>query len=555
MSVFKFFYNIQTSIIGAMSTTGILNRLKAKLTSQQISTKEITSLADRENEIKQKAVNQSICDAVSAAVNSEEFTKAVAEHLASELKPSLKNLDPTSYYDNLKLSNDKISEQFEDQNTKLTHLSTILETNNASTAKKISNIEESINNITKIQGDIEEKFKSLEEQQKSQLDHVAAEIVIIQEKFSTISSSLSAQIESARKVIEAAATTPSPELTKSLDTILKTLDQNSLKLDEVKTNDLSSDIMTSIQNLNNLQTTHTADLESLKQSNEKSLINTVELKSETEKISSSLITTIDQIDNIKTLLSDSKTSNSLAEILAEAKTSNESYTRCIGLLEEIKSKQTEILPIVSDSKLSLDSHTTALSEVKQTESEILDSLKSVNTTLSDQGQILIYTKNSITNDIATAAELTNASNSIEKLTKGSETLNDSLSDIKNIVTNIKPVTQNVDLSVLESSIQSVVTSIGQIETVNGSLLEKFDLTSIISNLETQSKQISDVKSSMEALASIDKKVDLTPINELINDLSSKFESQLATLNDLKTAIKSKENSHPSDSSTQDTTAE
>lgn len=538
-----------------MSTTGILNRLKAKLTSQQISTKEITSLADRENEIKQKAVNQSICDAVSAAVNSEEFTKAVAEHLASELKPSLKNLDPTSYYDNLKLSNDKISEQFEDQNTKLTHLSTILETNNASTAKKISNIEESINNITKIQGDIEEKFKSLEEQQKSQLDHVAAEIVIIQEKFSTISSSLSAQIESARTVIEAAATTPSPELTKSLDTILKTLDQNSLKLDEVKTNDLSSDIMTSIQNLNNLQTTHTADLESLKQSNEKSLINTVELKSETEKISSSLITTIDQIDNIKTLLSDSKTSNSLAEILAEAKTSNESYTRCIGLLEEIKSKQTEILPIVSDSKLSLDSHTTALSEVKQTESEILDSLKSVNTTLSDQGQILIYTKNSITNDIATAAELTNASNSIEKLTKGSETLNDSLSDIKNIVTNIKPVTQNVDLSVLESSIQSVVKSIGQIETVNGSLLEKFDLTSIISNLETQSKQISDVKSSMEALASIDKKVDLTPINELINDLSSKFESQLATLNDLKTAIKSKENSHPSDSSTQDTTAE
>lgn len=538
-----------------MSTTGILNRLKAKLTSQQISTKEITSLADRENEIKQKAVNQSICDAVSAAVNSEEFTKAVAEHLASELKPSLKNLDPTSYYDNLKLSNDKISEQFEDQNTKLTHLSTILETNNASTAKKISNIEESINNITKIQGDIEEKFKSLEEQQKSQLDHVAAEIVIIQEKFSTISSSLSAQIESARTVIEAAATTPSPELTKSLDTILKTLDQNSLKLDEVKTNDLSSDIMTSIQNLNNLQTTHTADLESLKQSNEKSLINTVELKSETEKISSSLITTIDQIDNIKTLLSDSKTSNSLAEILAEAKTSNESYTRCIGLLEEIKSKQTEILPIVSDSKLSLDSHTTALSEVKQTESEILDSLKSVNTTLSDQGQILIYTKNSITNDIATAAELTNASNSIEKLTKGSETLNDSLSDIKNIVTNIKPVTQNVDLSVVESSIQSVVTSIGQIETVNGSLLEKFDLTSIISNLETQSKQISDVKSSMEALASIDNKVDLTPINELINDLSSKFESQLATLNDLKTAIKSKENSHPSDSSTQDTTAE
>lgn len=538
-----------------MSTTGILNRLKAKLTSQQISTKEITSLADRENEIKQKAVNQSICDAVSAAVNSEEFTKAVAEHLASELKPSLKNLDPTSYYDNLKLSNDKISEQFEDQNTKLTHLSTILETNNASSAKKISNIEESINNITKIQGDIEEKFKSLEEQQKSQLDHVAAEIVIIQEKFSTISSSLSAQIESARTVIEAAATTPSPELTKSLDTILKTLDQNSLKLDEVKTNDLSSDIMTSIQNLNNLQTTHTADLESLKQSNEKSLINTVELKSETEKISSSLITTIDQIDNIKTLLSDSKTSNSLAEILAEAKTSNESYTRCIGLLEEIKSKQTEILPIVSDSKLSLDSHTTALSEVKQTESEILDSLKSVNTTLSDQGQILIYTKNSITNDIATAAELTNASNSIEKLTKGSETLNDSLSDIKNIVTNIKPVTQNVDLSVVESSIQSVVTSIGQIETVNGSLLEKFDLTSIISNLETQSKQISDVKSSMEALASIDNKVDLTPINELINDLSSKFESQLATLNDLKTAIKSKENSHPSDSSTQDTTAE
>ncbi|KAI6248838.1 hypothetical protein HI914_02998 [Erysiphe necator] len=538
-----------------MSTTGILNRLKAKLTSQQISTKEITSLADRENEIKQKAVNQSICDAVSAAVNSEEFTKAVAEHLASELKPSLKNLDPTSYYDNLKLSNDKISEQFEDQNTKLTHLSTILETNNASTAKKISNIEESINNITKIQGDIEEKFKSLEEQQKSQLDHVAAEIVIIQEKFSTISSSLSAQIESARTVIEAAATTPSPELTKSLDTILKTLDQNSLKLDEVKTNDLSSDIMTSIQNFNNLQTTHTADLESLKQSNEKSLINTVELKSETEKISSSLTTTIDQIDNIKTLLSDSKTSNSLAEILAEAKTSNESYTRCIGLLEEIKSKQTEILPIVSDSKLSLDSHTTALSEVKQTESEILDSLKSVNTTLSDQGQILIYTKNSITNDIATAAELTNASNSIEKLTKGSETLNDSLSDIKNIVTNIKPVTQNVDLSVVESSIQSVVTSIGQIETVNGSLLEKFDLTSIISNLETQSKQISDVKSSMEALASIDNKVDLTPINELINDLSSKFESQLATLNDLKTAIKSKENSHPSDSSTQDTTAE
>ncbi|POS86096.1 hypothetical protein EPUL_004441 [Erysiphe pulchra] len=565
-----------------MSTTGLLNRLKAKLSSQQFSTKDIASLAERENEIKQKAINQSICDAVTAAINSEEFTKAVAECLASELKPSLKNLDPSSYCSKLQLSTDKISHQFESQDTKLTHLSTILETSNSSTAEKVTNIEASINNITKLQEDLEKSFKGTEEKQKSQIDHLAAEIatvqdklaseiaavpnklaseiatvqekfaaeiVTVQEKLVTINTSLLNQIESAKTDIVAAAITPFPELIKSLDLVLKTLDQNSSKLDEVNAKDLSSEVLTSIQDLNKLQTIHAADLGSLKTSTETSLNNTVKLISDTENISSSLVVTRDQINNVNTVLSDIKSSNMTADILAETKISNESLERSTSLLEEIKTNQMELLPAVSASNSSHESHNKSLTDMKQIESEILESLKSIHTTIFDQSKILADTKISLKDELASAAELANTSESIDKLKTNLDSLGVSLNEIKFSVENFKPITQNIDLSDLESSIQTVVTSIGQIKTVYESLSEKLDLTSIISTLETQSNQISDVKSNLSDFTSTNNKVDLTLIDSSIKDLSSKIETQLTTLNDLKTNIKSQENSHPPESST------
>lgn len=565
-----------------MSTTGLLNRLKAKLSSQQFSTKDIASLADRENEIKQKAINQSICDAVTAAVNSEEFTKAVAERLATELKPSLKNLDPSSYCAKLQLSTDKISQQFEAQDTKLTHLSTILETSNSSTAEKVTNIEVSISNITKAQEDLEKSFKSAEEKQKSQLDHlavelatiqeritseietvpnkVATEIATIQEKFAaefvtvheklvTINTSLLNQIESAKTDIVTAAATPFPELNKSLDLVLKTLDQNSLKLDEVNAKDLSSEVLTNIQDINKLQTLCSADLGSLKTSTETSINNTVKLISETENISSSLTATRNEINVVNTLLSDNKNSNITSDILAETKALNEAYARSTSLLEDIKSNQTELLPAVSASNSSHESHNKSLTDIKQTELEILESLKSVCTTISDQSQVLTDTKSLLNNELATAAELANTSASIEKLKTNLDCLGVSLNEVKISVENFKPITQDVDLSGLESSIQSVITTISQIKTVNESLSEKFDFNLIISSLEAQSNQISDVKSNVCDLASTNNKADLSLIDSSIKDLASKLEFQLTTLNELKASIKSQEDSHPSESTT------
>ncbi|RKF59007.1 putative cd209 antigen [Erysiphe neolycopersici] len=653
-----------------MSTTGLLNRLKAKLSSQQIPTKDIASLAERENEIKQKAINQSICDAVTAAVNSEEFTKSVAERLASELKPSLKNLDPSSYCDKLQLSTDKISQQFEAQDTKLTHLSTILETSNSSTAEKVTNIEVSINNITKAQEDLQKSLQSADEKQKAQLDHLAieiasvqekltseiaavpekitaeittvqekltsviaavpdkitaeittvqekltseiaavpdkinAEITIVQEKLTSeiaavpkkitaeiatvqekltseivavpeklateitntqekfaaeiktvheklvaIHTSLLDQIESAKTDIVAAATTPFPELIKSLDVVLKILDQNSSKLDEVNAKDLSSEVLTNIQDFNKLQSIHTADLGTLKTSVETSINNTVKIISDTENISSSLAVARDQINSVNTLLSDIKSSNITSEILVETKASNESLTKSTSLLEEIMSKQTELLPAVSTSNISHESHIKSLSEIKQTEYEILDRLKSVHIIISDQSQALTDTKTSLKSELATASELANTSESIEKLKTNLDSLGVSLNEVKISVDNFKPTTQHVDLSELETSIQSVVTTIGQIKTFNESISTNFDLTPIISSLETQSNQISDVKLNLSEFTSTNNKVDLTLIDSSIKDLSSKLESQLTTLNDLKATIKSQEDSHPPDSTT------
>ncbi|TQS38022.1 hypothetical protein Golomagni_01482 [Golovinomyces magnicellulatus] len=587
MSVFDFFYNLKTSFLGAMSTSGMFTRLRAKLTSQQISTKEVAALAEREEEANKKALNKSISDAVLEAIRNEEFIKVVAVQLATELQPSFQDLGPSVINEKLQAHIEILKKRFDVQDTKLTHLSTILESNNSSTAEKICRIEEVSNSILKSQGELKESTKTVEDNQNAQLasigtemalvqervckieevsnsilksqgelkestktvednqnaqfTSIGTEMALIQEKLIVLNKSLSDQVESIKSQITEEIAASLSEINANLNIVSKTLDEQSTKLAEIKDLASSPEVLTHIEASNELNTTQVATLSELKTLTEKSFTEFSNVHSNTSAISSTLDSSISRIDDIKSLLTEINNSTIDRDILAETKASNESLVTVTNTLDEIKSGQSEILPSISASNDAIQTLSKDLEDMKQAELNLTENVKTATLTTSAQSQVIEDVKSFLTNNVATIAGISTLAQSVEKVRSSTDDMNALLDDIKSTVSRPPPVAEKVDLSKLESSVETITTGIGQIKTANESLLELSHLTPVLSTLDAHSSQLTDIMSIMSASIQSANKFDLSSLESSLKDLSSMFESQISTLGELKKSVADLEN--------------
>ncbi|RKF78392.1 putative cd209 antigen [Golovinomyces cichoracearum] len=546
MSIFDFFYNLKTSFLGAMSTSGMFTRLRAKLTSQQISTKEVSALAEREEEANKKALNQSISDAVLEAVRNEEFIKAVAVQLASELQPSFQELGPSAYNDRLQAHIEILKKRFDVQDTKLTHLSTILESNNLSTAEKICRIEEASNSISKYQGELSESTKVAEENQNAQLLSLGTQMELVQEKILILSESLSDKVESIKSQMMAETTASLSEINLNLKNISKTLEEQSTKLVEIKDVASSPEVLARIDASNELNTTQVAALSELKSLTEKSFNEFSNVHSNSSAISSTLDSNISKIDDIKNLLTDITNSETNQEILAETKASNESLVIVTNTLSELKSGQSEILPSISISNDAIKSLCRDLEDIKKTESSLTENFKMASLNTSAQSEVIEDVKSFLTNNVATIAGIATIEQSVDTLKSSTDNMNALLDDLKITVSRPQPIAEKVDLSKLESSLETITTEISQIKAANETLLGETHLAPLLSTLDAQSTKLMEIKSTVLASVQSTDKFDLSSIESSVKDLSSMLESQISSLGDLKKSVAALENTQKTD---------
>ena len=150
-SLLTLFYILLASSITVMSSPSVLSRLRARLSSQPQLLEAPKSGTEQAQD--RDALQKSISDAVAAALNNEEFTKAVANHLAIQLQPSLKAaLDISAVESKLLASNEQLTQRINDTNTqtssKISKLSALVDTSNTTTTDKLSALDGAVTKIT-----------------------------------------------------------------------------------------------------------------------------------------------------------------------------------------------------------------------------------------------------------------------------------------------------------------------------------------------------------------------------------------------------------------------
>ncbi|RKF66071.1 putative cd209 antigen [Golovinomyces cichoracearum] len=413
-------------------------------------------------------------------------------------------------------------------------------------AEKICRIEEASNSILKSQGELNESTKVVEEYQNAQLTSLGTEMALVQEKFIVLSKSLSDQVESIKSQMMAETTASLAEINLHLNNISKTLEEQSTKLVEIKDVASSPEVLARIDATNELNTTQVAALSELKALTEKSFNEFSNVHSNSSAISSTLDSSISQIDDIKSLLTDINNSKTNQEILAETKASNESLVIVTNTLSELKSGQSEILPSISTSKDALKSLSRDLEDIKQTESSLTENIKTASLNTSAQSQVIEEVKSFLTNNVATIAGIATLEQSVETLKSSTDNMNALLDDIKSTVSRPQPIAEKVDLSKLESSVETITTEISHIKATNESLLEETHLAPVLSKLDAHSTQLTEIKSTVSASVQSTDKFDLSSIESSVKDLSSMLQSQISSLGDLKKSVTALENTQKTD---------
>jgi hypothetical protein len=312
-SFLKFLYSIPTPFyIAAAAIMAPFFRWSASPTKQ---VEGAPKLSSEEQEARDKEDKEAFQKAIAEALNNEDFTKAVARHLAAELQPTLKEaFDPSALESKLLASNEHLSKGVTDSSTqnaaKLAELSTSLDTNNTTTAAKISALEAAVAEISTSVTELVNTVKAVQEQVASPDTSILTSHTASLDKISTNLQTLQEQ-------------GPAP--------IAAALGAHATKLDAVGA-DLTalkekSDISESLKSLASDLAAVKTEIESGASANSTGFSG---LKSQIEAA-------IAAIEAQNTTLADIKGADASKDILAATKASNDSHAAHSAAISEIKS--------------------------------------------------------------------------------------------------------------------------------------------------------------------------------------------------------------------------
>ncbi|EPQ64624.1 hypothetical protein BGT96224_A20931 [Blumeria graminis f. sp. tritici 96224] len=368
-----------------MPSTNMFYKIRASLISPKLPVIEDTDRSEEEQEADEKRIQKSISEAVSAVVDKEEFQKALAVRLAAELQPSLSALDSSNYVSNLQVSTNKITQQLDAHDTKITHLSTLLSSSDSNTSERITAIESAVAKISTSLGELENCIKGFESQQATKFANITSDLDTVKEITATSVGNLSVEISSAKEGLSENIACNFSALNDRVTSVEAAIENEATSISNLKDSDASSNILSSIQSSTDIQSAQSATLEELRAP----VLEIASLKSQVTAISTYLTSFQSQFD-------------SLNEILAETKASNASHS----------------------------SHSKVLDDLSTTNPGILDAVKGTQRDVSAQNNILSELHSALSDGIATAAELSKVSTSIDNISSAVAAQVESIMDIK-----------------------------------------------------------------------------------------------------------------------------
>ena len=491
---------------------GFFTRFRARLSAAPLPQADVAKPTEEELQQDQEAVQKAISEAVTAALKNDDFTKAVAVHLATQLQPTLKSaLDISTVEENLSKRLDEIQTA---TTARLSDLSNDL--NNFKYTDKIYTLEEAVaqinvllaalgKDVTAVQEQIAQQDTTVLSAHTAKLDSLATNLRTLQEqgpapvalalsKLSTKSDDLAKEL----KTIQEHIATPDTSLVSSHTT---KLDAIAAEIVAVKEN---NDTTTNLRNI-------TSELASLKK----------DIESGAASSSSGLSGLTTQINSIQSALD---TQNST---LAEIKAADAS---------------SDILAGIKSSNEFHSSHTTALSTIasKDNSTDIADLKSQVGALSSTVSEIKSA---NISPEILAAVNASNESHAAHAST---------LADIKTAVSTPAPAAEKLDLSSIETDVKSIITSIesqsatlSEIKTVAGSpahVAEKVDLTTIetdvktiLATIESQQAALSEIKTVASTPAPTAEKTDISRLEADVKTLITNLDSHTSALSDIKTS--------------------
>jgi hypothetical protein len=435
------------------------------------------------------AFEKALTDAVAAAIKNDEFTQAVATNLASQLQPSLKAaLDISSVETKLLAANDQLAKQVGEAD--------------AQTTTKLAELSSLID---------------------ASSTTAAGKVSAIEAAVAQITLSLSELGNNVKALQEQVA---------SPDTTL--LSQHSSKLDNLAT-DLKS-VQAQIASPDaSLLSSHSTKLDNI-------ATDLVAIKASPET-AAALKTITSELASIK---ADIKNDDSSVKILQGLQASNDAHTSHTATLADIKSNDSsaKILEVLQTSNDAHAAHAATLAEIKAANEAAEPTLAGINTQVGTVLTTLSAIQSAdVSGEILSATRASNESHAAHSA---------ALSELKAAATAPAQVSEPTDISGLETSVKSIITTLGAqgstLEEIKAAtsapaaVAEKTDLApletsvkTIITTLDSQGSTLQEIKAAASAPAAVAEKTDLAPLETSVKTIITTLDSQTATLTEIKSA--------------------
>jgi hypothetical protein len=478
-----------------------------------------------EEELKQdqEVVQKAISDAVTAALNNDDFTKAVAVHLATQLQPTLKSaLDISTVEENLSRRLDEIQTA---TTARLSDLSNDL--NTLKSADKTAGLEEAVTQINVLLAALGKDVKAVQEQisqpdttilsaHSTKLDGIATDLKTLQEQgpapVGAALSSHTAKLDALATELKAVQ-----EQIASPDTSL--LSSHSTKLDaitaELAAAKENSETTTALKTI-------TSDLAALKTDIEAGATSS---STGISGLSSQITSVQSEIEAQTTTLSEIKAADASSDILAGIKISNDSHASHTAALSTLAPKDNSA--DLADLKSQVATLSTTVSELKSSDisPEILSAVKSSNESHAAHATTLAEIKTATSTPAATAekVDLTTIETDVKTILTTLESQSSTLSEIKTVADTPAPAAEKTDISALEADVKTLITnleshsgSVADLKTSSGAT--GAEILAAISAQDTILSQLKDGKPSPEVLAAIEAlKTDITGSNARVTE--------------------------------------
>jgi len=324
---------------------------------------------EEETQADQEVVQKAISEAVTTALNSDDFTKAVAAQLATQLQPTLKSaLNISTVEENLGRRLDEIQTA---TTARLADLSN--DVNKSKGTDKSAELQEAVTQINVLLAALGKDVKAIQEQIAQQdstilsahsekLDTIATELAAVKESSAT--KSLASDVAALKNDIETASTSTSTGISglgAQITSVQSAIEAQDTLLAEIKSSNSSPEILAGIKSSNESHASHT------------SALTTIASKDN----SADLAALKSQVATLSTTVSELKSADISPEILSAVKSSNESHAAHATTLAEIKNapapvvEKVDLSTIESDVKTiltNLETQTSTLSDIKATTS-------------------------------------------------------------------------------------------------------------------------------------------------------------------------------------------